>query len=335
MNRKQVLSRLMGTTAMLFATLLGPLTASAQPAPGKGDGGTIRIMISPAGTMGIPTAVMKKFELDKKHGFNLEVVPYSDMKGATAAIQGGSAEMVVFDWLATARLKAAGTPIVGIAPFLTYVNSVVVPKDSKLQTLADLKGKRVGVYQKSGFDWIIMQAAAEKLNKMDISKDADVREGAIPLLRGLIDKGDLDATQMWNSLAPEMLASGQYRTMVPIRQVAQDMGLPTVPFLMYGMREDYAAKNPANARAFTAAYRDAVDVLMTNDEVWTEQGTRLKLSPEALKFFKEEVRRDLLKTFTPDMAPGLASTLDALNSVAPEVVSLKTLPPKLLTMEYQ
>jgi len=335
MNRMQAIKRLVGVTAALTAALLGHAPAAAQPAPIMGDGGTIRIMISPAGTMGIPTAVMKKFDLDKKHGFNLEIVSYSDQKAATAAIQSGSAELVVFDWLATARLRAAGTPVVGIAPFLTYVNSVVVPKDSKLNTLADLKGKRVGVYQKSGFDWIIMQAAAEKLNKMDISKDADVREGAIPLLRGLIDKGDLDATQMWNSLAPEMLASGQYRTMVTIRQVAQDMGLPTVPFLVYGMREEYATKNPANTRAFTAAYRDAVDVLMTNDDVWVEQGTRLKLSPEALKFFKDQVRRDLLKSFTPDMVPGLSSTLDALNAVAPEVVSLKTLPPKLLTLEYQ
>ncbi len=315
---------------------LGIATAPAQAqTPAKGNGGTVRIMISPAGTMGIPTAVIKKFELDKKYGFNLEVVPYADQKAATAAIQGGSAEMVVFDWLATARLKASGTPVVGIAPFMTYVNSVVVPKDSKLQTLADLKGKRVGIYHKTGFDWIIMQAAAEKVNKLDISKDVEVREGAMPLMRGLIEKGDLDATQMWNSMAPDMLASGKFRTMVTIRQLAEQMGLPTVPFLVYGMREDYAKANPQNAKAFTAAYRDAVQVLMTNDEVWVEQGTRLKLSPEALVFFKEQVRRDLMKSFTPEMNKGLGATLDALNAVAPEVVGLKQMPGNLLSMDYQ
>ena len=37
---------------------------------------------------------------------------------------------------------------------------------------------------------------------------------------------------MWNSLAPEMLASGRYRTMVSIRELTQQMGLPTVPFLI-------------------------------------------------------------------------------------------------------
>lgn len=326
--------KLLAGALCVAASSIGTSTALAQ-ARGPGDGGTVRIMISPAGTMGIAPAVIKKYELDKKHGFNLEVISYSDQKSATAAIQGKSAEMVVFDWLATARLRASGTPVVAVAPFLTYINSVMVPKDSRLNTLADLKGKRVGVAHKTGFDWIIMQAAAEKLNKMDISRDVEVREGAVPLLRGLIEKGDLDATQMWNSLAPEMLASGKYRTMVTIRELTQQMGLPTVPFLLFSMREDYARQNPGNARAFVAAYRDAVDILMKNDDVWLEHGARLKLSPEALAFFKDQVRRDLLKSFTPDMNKGLADTLEAINAVAPEVVGLKQMPGVLLTTEYQ
>lgn len=333
MKRLQALKLIAGGLCVA-ASAIGAGTALAQTR-GPGDGGTVRIMISPAGTMGIAPAVIKKYELDKKHGFNLEVISYSDQKSATAAIQGKSAEMVVFDWLATARLRASGTPVVGIAPFLTYVNSVMVPKDSGLNTLADLKGKRVGVAHKTGFDWIIMQAAAEKLNRMDISRDVEVREGAVPLLRGLIEKGDLDATQMWNSLAPEMLASGKYRTMVTIRELTQQMGLPTVPFLMFSMREDYAKQNPGNAKAFVAAYRDAVDILMKNDDVWLEHGTRLKLSPEALAFFKDQVRRDLLKSFTPDMLPGLAQTLDAINAVAADVVGLKQMPAGLLTTAYQ
>lgn len=329
MNRKNALRILTGGIAALLMA-----TASAQTKP-AGDGGTVRILINPAGTMGIGPAVIKKYGLDKKHGFTLEVVSYSDQKSATAAIQSGAAEMVVFDWLATARLRAAGTPVVSIAPFLTYVNSVMVPKASPLKTLADLKGQRVGVAHKTGFDWIIMQAAAQQLYKMDIGKDAEVREGAVPLLRGLIEKGDLDATQMWNSLAPEMLASGRYRTMVDIRDLTQQMGLPTVPFLLFSMREDYAKQHPGNARAFVAAYRDAVEVLMTQDEVWAEHGARLKLSPEALAFFKAQVRRDLLPKFTPDMAGGLEATLKAINGVAAEVVSLPAMPAGLLSLQYQ
>jgi NitT/TauT family transport system substrate-binding protein len=334
MKRIEVLQRIAGGLAVAALFTLGTGVAQAQ-ANIMGDGGTVRIMITPAGTMQIPPAVIKKYELDKKHGFTLEVMPYSDAKSATAAMQSKSAEIVVYDWLATARLRASGIDVVGIAPFLTYVNSVVVPKDSKINSLSDLAGKRVGVSNKTGFDWIIMQAAAKRLNKMDISKDVQVQEGAVPLLRGLIDKGDLDATQMWNSLAPDMLASGKYRTMVTIRELSEKMGLPTVPFLYFGMRTEYAKEHPANARAFAAAYRDAVDLLMTNEEIWAEQGTRMKMSPEALAFFKQQVRRDLLKTFTPGMNKGLEATLAAINEVAPEVVGLKQMPGALLSLDYQ
>ena len=318
------------------ASLLAFTTAAhAQPSI-QGDGGTVRIMISPAGTMSIPPTVIKKFELDKKHGFTLEVVSYTNGNTATAAMQSKSAEIIVFDWLATARLKGGGIQVIGIAPFLTYVNSVVVPKDSKLATLADLAGKRVGVSNKTGFDWIMMQAAAKQLYKMDLGKDVEIHEGAVPLLRGLAEKGDLDATQMWNSLAPEMLASGKFKTMVTIRQLTEQMGLPTVPFLYFGMREDYAKEHPANAKAFAAAYRDAVDVLMTNEEVWADQGKRMKLSTEALAFFKNQVRRDLLKTFTPQMNKGLDATFDALVDVAgTEVIGMKKMPGELLTLDYQ
>ena len=333
MKRKQFLQCLAGGAAAVALSSIS-LAAHAQGKP-LGDGGTVRIMISPAGTMGMAPAVIKKHGFDRKHGFNLEVVSYSDQKTPTAAIQGGSAEMIVFDWLATARLRAAGTPVVGIAPFLTYVNSVVVAKDAPYKTLADLKGKRVGVQNKTGFDWIIMQAAAQQLHKMDLGKDVEVREGAVPLLRGLIEKGDLDATQMWNSLAPEMLASGKYRTLVSIRELTQQMALPTVPFLMFSMREDYARKHPGNARAFVAAYRDAAEVLLNDEKVWEEHGQRLKLSPESLRFFKEQVRRDLLTGFTPDMAKGLEATLAAINAVAPDVVRLKEMPGNLFTSEYQ
>jgi NitT/TauT family transport system substrate-binding protein len=333
MNRHTFLRSVIGGAAAVALSALS-WAAQAQVQP-SGDGGAVRIMINPAGTMGMGPAVIKKYGLDKKHGFDLQVVSYSDQKSATAAIQSGSAEMVVFDWLATARLRAAGTPVVGIAPFLTYVNSVVVPQDSALKTMADLKGKRVGVAHKTGFDWIIMQAAAQKLYGMDIGKAVEVREGAVPLLRGLLEKGDLDATQMWNSLTPEMLASGKYRPLVTIRELTEKMGLPTVPFLLFSMREDYAAKHPGNARAFVAAYRDAVDILMKDEDVWVEHGAKLKLSPASLKFFKEQVRRDLLKSFAPEMSTGLASTLTAINAVAADAVRLKEMPAGLLSTAYQ
>ncbi len=323
------------TLATVAACGLLAAAAQAQTAP-KGDGGTIRMLINPAGTMSIPPLVIKKYNLDKKYNINVETTAYTSNNSATVALQGKSTEVVILDWLATARLRAGGIGVIGVAPFLTYVNSVVVPASSTVKDLPDLAGKKLGVHNKTGFDWIIMQAAAKKTYNIDLGKVVPIQEGAVPLLRGLMERNELEATQMWNSLAPEMLASGKFRTMLTIRDLSDKMGLPTVPFLFFGMREEYAKEHPANVRAFVAAYKDAADIMMTDDALWAEQGAKMKLSPQATTFFRDQVRRDLLKTFKPDMPKGLDDTFQALMDVAgPEVLGMQKMPAGLITLDYQ
>lgn len=329
-----------GTRRFLYAVTAVVLAMSctysiAQAAP-KGDGGTIRMMLNPAGTMSFPPFVIKKFKLDEKYGFKLETINYTNANTATAAMQSKSAEMIVYEWLATARIIDGGIPVVGVAPFMTYVNTVLVPTDSSLKTLADLKGKRLGVHSKTSYDWMIMQAAAKQKFNIDLAKEVTIQEAAAPLLRGASDQGQLDATQMWNSLAADMLASNKYKTLVTIRSITEDLGIPTVPYLFFGMRADYVKEHPENVKAFVAAYQEVYDILKTNDEVWEERGKEMKLSPEGIKRFRDQVRADLVKTFTPEMNDALEKTFNIVLKVAgPDVIGFSKLPPKMLSLDYQ
>lgn len=329
------LKRAIGSLASIALLAFTAAASQAADAP-MGDGGTIKLMVSPAGTMSIPPYIIQKFGLDKKYGFKLEAVPYIDGKSATAALQSKSTDMVVFDWLTSARVSQAGINIVGIAPFLTYVNSVLVPVNSPIKTLEDLKGKRLGVESKTSFDWNMMSAGAKQLYGMDLGKEATIQEAAPPLLRGSMDQGQLDATEMWNSLAADMVASGKYRTLVSIRSITEKMGIPTAPFLFYGMRADYAKDHPANARAFVAAYQDVVDIMKTNDDIWTERGQQMKLSPEGIKVFRDEVRADILKKFTPEMNDALDKTFQiVLKTAGPTVTGFTEMPKGMLSLDYQ
>ncbi len=329
-----------GTKRLLRAAAVALLAVSttysgADAAP-KGDGGTIRMMLNPAGTMSFPPFVIKKFKLDEKYGFKLETINYTNANTATAAMQSKSAEMIVYEWLATARIIDGGIPIVGVAPFMTYVNTVLEPADSTIKTLADLKGKKLGVHSKTSYDWMIMQAAAKQKYNIDLAKEVSIQEAAAPLLRGSIDQGQLDATQMWNSLAADMLASGKYKTLVTIRSITEDLGIPTAPYLFFGMRADYVKEHPDNVKAFVAAYQEVYEILKTNDEVWEERGQQMKLSPEGIKNFRDQVRRDLVKTFTPEMNGALQKTFDIVLKVAgPEMIGFSKMPPNMLSLDYQ
>lgn len=252
-----ILTRRLAMAAVLFAGALFTTGASAE-AP-MGDGGTIRLMSNPVGTQSYPPYVIDKFKLDEKYGFKLEVIPFTNPQAAVAALQSASIEAVVQDWISVARLRNQNIPVIGVAPFLAYVNTVLLPPDSTVTTLADLKGKRLGTYTKTGFDWIILQAVAKQQYGFDLAKEVTIQEGAPSLLRGSMEQGQLDATLMYNSLTPDMILSGKAKLLMTIHDVVAELGLAEAPFLMYAMREDYAKANPANAKAFVAAYQEAIE----------------------------------------------------------------------------
>lgn len=311
------------------------VSAQAQDGP-MGDGGTIRLLTNPAGTMSFPPFVIEKFNLDEKYGFTLESVPYTDENSIVAALQGGGADGAMIDWLLVARLRQNGIPILGALPFLTFVNSVLVPADDPAESLADLEDYRFGVHSRAAFDWLMIQAAAKKNHDIDMAEFVQLHEAAVPLLRGLMDQDQLDATQMWNSLAAGMLSSGEYKTLVTIRELSEEMGFGAVPYLMYAFREDFMEENKQNMEALAAVYAEVVDILMTDDSVWEERGAQMDMTPEAIVAFRDQVRRDIVKSFSEEDEESFYAMFDTLKETAGvEVLGMEEMPDDLLTTEFQ
>jgi NitT/TauT family transport system substrate-binding protein len=165
---------------------------------------------------------MQKYKLDQKYGFELQVIPVANVNAQVTAFQAGAAEFGGLGWNDVARMRAAGVNVVGVAPWLNWVDCVLVSKESSAKNLGDLKGKKVGTINRTTLNWIVMRAVTINNYKFDLEKDATVQEGAISLLRGLTEQGQLDATMMFNSLAPDMLASGKYRMLASIRDMVKD-----------------------------------------------------------------------------------------------------------------
>ncbi len=293
-------------------------------------------MSNPVGTQSLPPFVIQEFDLDEKYGFELEVIPFSNTNAAIAAVQGESTDLTVFDWMTIARMRNAGVRVIGVAPFLDYVNGVVVPTDSPVQSLADLRGKRIGTYSVGGFDWVMMRAVAGATYGFDLVGEGQIQEGAPSLLRGILEQGQLDATLMYNSMIPDMIVDGKYRVLFYFRDLMEEMGLPPSPFVLYAAREGYAEENPENVRAFTAAYREAIEILRTNDDVWTAQGENMRMSPEALLLFRDSAREEILTEFTPEMNEALNQTFEVMYEVAgAEILGFSEMPDRIITLDYQ
>jgi NitT/TauT family transport system substrate-binding protein len=309
---------------------------TAAPAGSKGDGGTVRLLVSPFGTNSFPPFVMQKFALDKKYGFTLQIVSAATTQAQVTAIQAGGADIAMIDWNDVSRMKNAGIKVVGIAPFLIWANTVIVPESSSLRTMGDLKGKKLGLYSRTSLDWIVMRTVAHRDYNVELEKEAVIQEGAPNLLRGLLEQGQLDATQMFNSLTPAIVATGKFRVLATIRQLIGQLGLPDTPFLMYTAEMNFAAAHPANVRAFLAAYRDAIDILRSDDAVWVERGKEIKLEGQALTLFRDEAREDMMNSFTKNTEADIRKTFAVLLETAgPAIMGMTQLPDGFMTLEYQ
>ena len=179
-NRRDTVLGMAATVGLLG---FGANYAGADETPAKGDGGTIRLMLNPATTQTFPPGVIVQRGIDKKYGFTLETVPSLTTQTTTVNFQNHAAEIGVYGWNDLSRVKAGGVHVVGIVPFLGWANTLVVPVDSPIHTLEDLKGKKLGLYTRTNLDWVVMRAVAQK-NMMVLATAHAVSEGIVRRLSG-------------------------------------------------------------------------------------------------------------------------------------------------------
>jgi NitT/TauT family transport system substrate-binding protein len=314
--------------------------AQASPPPAAdyhGDGGVVRMTNNPAGTNAFAVFVMQKFNLDKKYGFQLQAMSVGNAAAAMTALQSGSADVIVSDFMDLARMRNAGVKIIGIVPMFKWGDHIIVPANSPIKTLGDLKGKKYGTDSIKNSTWFVVRAAAMKTYKLDLENDATVQAGGVSLLRGLMEEGQLDATFMYNNITPAMTVTGKFRVLYQMRDLIAQIGLDgDVPFLLHSASEDYAAAHPANVRAYLAAYREAVHILNVDDDIWMEQGRNMKMDDASIPPLRDEMRADLMSKFEPTTEAGIRNIFNVLLATGgPEVLGMSKLPDVFVTLAYQ
>ncbi len=311
--------------------------AQATGAPVKGDGGTVRLMMNAAGTQSFPPYVILKEGLDKKYGIVLQTIPSATTQTTTTGFQSGGADIGMLGWSDLSRIKTGGVNVVGVGPFLGWANTIVVPMDSPIKTLGDLKGKKVGVYNRNGLDWIVMRALALREYKLDLEKDVVIQEGAVSLLRGLMEQNALDASQMFNDLTAPLIVSGKFRVMASIKSLVDQLGTADTPFLLYTADAAYAKAHPNNVKAFLEAYRDAVKILQTDDTPWFERAKELGMTDGPVVIALRDLSRSMLMSnFTPSTEPNIRKLWDILVATAGvETLGMSKLADDFMTLDYQ
>lgn len=247
---------------VLAAALAGTLPAGPTLAAD-----TIRLSVQKTGTVAWELAVIRAHGLDTEAGLTIEVSELASPEAGKIALRGGSADVIVSDWLWVSRERVLGAKLT-FYPYSSALGAVMVPAASPIRTFAGLKGRKLAVAGGAiDKNWLLLQAAMKR-DGIDLKAEANVVYGAPPLLAEKTLNGEMDATlNYWNFCAA--LEAKGLRRIGGIEDILPKLGAKgRTAMIGYVFDEAWAGRNRAAVARFIAVTRKAKEILAASDAEW-------------------------------------------------------------------
>jgi NitT/TauT family transport system substrate-binding protein len=260
---------------ILFAFLLSH--AGATPAV---DTLPIRIGVQAAGTSGWELSVLANDPQKAERGFTVAMQPLANPEAGKIALQSGGVDMIVSDWIWVSRMRAAGADLT-FYPYSTISGALIVPGDSPIRSIADLKGKRLGIAGgELDKNWLLLKALAKKQG-IDLEASVEKVFGAPPLIDEQLKLGRIDAALNYWHFAARLEAQG-YRQIVDGKSILQGLGISEpVANIGYVFKEGWANVHKQTVNDFLNVAENAKKRLCTEDETWRSVIPLLKAKDRA------------------------------------------------------
>jgi NitT/TauT family transport system substrate-binding protein len=241
----------------------------------------VRIAVLQFGTANWELDVIKRHGLDLEQGFELDIVKMAGKQATMVALQAGAVEIAITDWIWVSRQRNEGKPFTFV-PYSTALGAVVVPEGSKIKSLTDLQGKRLGIaggpLDKS---WLLLQALALQNHALNLRDILTPVYAAPPLLNQQLKQGRIDAVLNFWPYVARLEALGMHQLM-GIQQITRDLGINSdVPFVGYVFDEHWAADNRKTIMGFVHATSKAKQIMRDSDQEWELLRPLMKVPDEA------------------------------------------------------
>jgi NitT/TauT family transport system substrate-binding protein len=247
----------------------------------------IRLAVQRTGTLSWELDVIKTHGLDRKLDLDIVSVELASTEAGKIALKGGSADLMLSDWLWVSRERSLGDALV-FYPSSSTLGAVMVPASSTIRSIADLKSRKLAVaggpIDKS---WLLLQALARR-SGIDLRKESTIVYGAPPLLTEKALQGETDATlTFWNFCAD--LESKGHKRAVEMEAVMQGLGAKgPVAIVGYTFDSGFAARNRSAVDRFLDAARQAKEILATSETEWQRLAPRIRVTdPNALAIYRK------------------------------------------------
>jgi NitT/TauT family transport system substrate-binding protein len=236
--------------------------------PATADLAKIRVGVLAFGTVSWELDTVKFHGLDKQQGVEIIVTELSGKNASAVALQGAAVDAIVTDWIWVSRQRSSGADYTFV-PHSAAVGGLVVHPDSGIDTLDDLRGRKLGIaggpVDKS---WLILRAYAKKTTGTDLKQIVEPTYAAPPLLNKILLGRDLPAVlNFWHYTA--RLKGAGMRELVSIDAMLPVLGVKRVPPVIgWVFSEKWAESNLDTVRGFLDSLRAAKEILATSNSEW-------------------------------------------------------------------
>ncbi|AWN50771.1 ABC transporter substrate-binding protein [Methylobacterium sp. 17Sr1-1] len=221
--------------------------------------------------------------LFKARGIALDYVPGNGGGSAIQALLSGQADIAFTDPASFYLALDKGADLVAVYNIYPQnVFNVVAPKSRGIRSVADLKGKRIGVYSlASGTrQHLLLLLAGAGLKEGDVTVEVTGLLNFAPLIQGQVDATAATDTGL---LVGRAKGLGE----VDVIEVRDHLNLPSDIFVV--TRKDYEAKKPLLTR-FLAAYRDSAAWMIAKPD----EAARLAVT-RAINGRDEAINREVIR----------------------------------------
>ncbi len=211
---------------------------------------------------------MKHHNLDKKYGFNLDVVELASKNAQLVSLQSKDVNMIVNDWIWVNTQKAKGKNF-SFYPYSKATGTLLVNENSNINTLLDLKGKHLGiaggVYDKT---WLLFRAYSKSKYDIDLKDIVNPLFASAPILYKKMQDDSLQAAiNFWHFNAK--LESKNIKALIEISEILKELDIQKdVSFVGWTFDTKFANENKDLINAFLKASKESKEILKNSDEEW-------------------------------------------------------------------
>jgi len=225
----------------------------------------------------------------KQHGLDVNFKDIEDPNDRFIALAAGRLEGMASTVDAFARQQSNGVGAVEVFPIDASVGGDGILAANSIQSVADLKGKTVGVNQGSVSEWFLAQVLEKNGLHLSDVKEQNMTSGAAG---AAFVASKLDVAVTWEPWLSKAKARTDGHVLVSSKQY------PDLIMDSFAFRKDFIQKYPDTVKDFMKAYYDAFTWMQAN------QTEALKVIGDAVQESPSDVSADLSTMTLFDLTTG-------------------------------